>query len=119
MQGLPPVGGEGLQDPDPAQRHHHCPGGGQEGRPGGSGGAIRGGPPRTSRGGLLLKNLDLDLFREKLLDKLGADWGRPTPELLQAQTTAEEAKAKRQARQAKGSGLEPITPPFSAWPNEV
>ena len=48
-----------------------------------------------------LKNLDLDLFREKLLDKLGADWGRPTPELLQAQTTAEEAKAKHQARQAR------------------
>ena len=131
MQGLPPVGGEGFQNPDPAQRHHHCPGGGQEGRPGGSGGAIRGGPPRTSRGdidgggdgGLLLKNLDLDLFREKLLDKLGADWGRPTPELLQAQTTAEEAKAKHQARQAKGAletrMLEPIKPPFSAWPNEV
>ena len=32
-------------------RLHHCPGGGQEGRPGGSGGALRGGPPRTSRGG--------------------------------------------------------------------
>ena len=65
----------------------------------------------------------MDLFREKLLDKLGADWGRPTPELLQAQTTAEEAKAKHQARQAKGSletrMLEPITPPFSAWPSEV
>ena len=45
----------------------------------------------------------MDLFREKLLDKLGADWGRPTPELLQAQTTAEEAKAKHQARQAKGA----------------
>ena len=73
------------------------------------GGAIDGG----GDGGLLLKNLDLDLFREKLLDKLGADWGRPTPELLQAQTTAEEAKAKHQARQAKGSletrMLEPIT----------
>ena len=58
-----------------------------------------------------------------LLDKLGADWGRPTPELLQAQTTAEEAKAKHQARQAKGAletrMLEPITPPFSAWPSEV
>ena len=83
------------------------------------GGAIDGG----GDGGLLLKNLDLDLFREKLLDKLGADWGRPTPELLQAQTTAEEAKAKHQARQAKGAletrMLEPITPPFSAWPNEV
>ena len=83
------------------------------------GGAIDGG----GDGGLLLKNLDLDLFREKLLDKLGADWGRPTPELLQAQTTAEEAKAKHQARQAKGSletrMLEPITPPFSAWPSEV
>ena len=43
--------------------------------------------------------------------------------LLQAQTTAEEAKAKHQARQAKGAletrMLEPITPPFSAWPNEV
>ena len=63
------------------------------------GGAIDGG----GDGGLLLKNLDLDLFREKLLDKLGADWGRPTPELLQAQTTAEEAKAKHQARQAKGA----------------
>ena len=65
----------------------------------------------------------MDLFREKLLDKLGADWGRPTPELLQAQTTAEEAKAKHQARQAKGAlktrMLEPITPPFSAWPSEV
>ena len=77
----------------------------------------------SSDGGLLLKNLDLDLFREKLLDKLGADWGRPTPELLQAQTTAEEAKAKHQARQAKGAletrMLEPITPPFSAWPSEV
>ena len=60
------------------------------------GGAIDGG----GDGGQLLKNLDLDLFREKLLDKLGADWGRPTPELLQAQTTAEEAKAKHQARQA-------------------
>ena len=64
-----------------------------------------------------------DLFREKLLDKLGADWGRPTPELLQAQTTAEEAKAKHQARQAKGAletrMLEPMKPPFSAWPNEV
>ena len=85
MQSLPPVCGEGLQDSDPAQRHHHR--------------------------------------REKLLDKLGADWGRPTPELLQAQTTAEEAKAKHQARQAKGSletrMLEPITPPFSAWPSEV
>ena len=83
------------------------------------GGAIDGG----GDGGLLLKNLDLDLFREKLLDKLGADWGRPTPELLQAQTTAEEAKAKHQARQAKGAletrMLEPITPPFSAWPSEV
>ena len=83
------------------------------------GGAIDGG----GDGGLLLKNLDLDLFREKLLDKLGADWGRPTPELLQAQTTAEEAKAKHQARQAKGAletrMLEPIKPPFSAWPNEV
>ena len=83
------------------------------------GGAMDGG----GDGGLLLKNLDLDLFREKLLDKLGADWGRPTPELLQAQTTAEEAKAKHQARQAKGSletrMLEPITPPFSAWPSEV
>ena len=83
------------------------------------GGAIDG----RGDGGLLLKNLDLDLFREKLLDKLGADWGRPTPELLQAQTTAEEAKAKHQARQAKGAletrMLEPITPPFSAWPNEV
>ena len=80
------------------------------------GGAIDGG----GDGGLLLKNLDLDLFREKLLDKLGADWGRPTPELLQAQTTAEEAKAKHQARQAKGARmLEPITPPFSAWPSEV
>ena len=123
---VPPVSGEGLQDPDPAQRHHHCPEKGQEGRPGGSGvlhklqaGAIDGG----GDGGLLLKNLDLDLFREKLLDKLGADWGRPTPELLQAQTTAEEAKAKHQARQAKGAletrMLEPITPPFSAWPNEV
>ena len=123
MQGLPPVGGEGLQDPDPAQRHHHCPGGGQEGRPGGSGGAIRelqgGAIDGGGDGGLLLKKLDLDLFREKLLDKLGADWGRPTPELLQAQTTAEEAKAKHQARQAKGRMLEPITPPFSAWPNEV
>ena len=43
----------------------------------------------------LVKNLDLDLFREKLLDKLGADWGRPTPELLQAQTTAEEAQSTR------------------------
>ena len=63
------------------------------------GGAIDGG----GDGGQLLKNLDLDLFREKLLDKLGADWGRPTPELLQAQTTAEEAKAKHQARQAKGA----------------
>ena len=113
---------------DPAQRHHYCPGGGQEGRPGGSGGTICCGPPRTPRrsggdGGQLLKNLDLDLFREKLLDKLGADWGRPTPELLQAQTTAEEAKAKHQARQAKGAletrMLEPIKPPFSAWPNEV
>ena len=51
MQGLPPVGGEGFQNPDPAQRHHYCPGGGKEGRPGGSGGAIRGGPPRTPRGG--------------------------------------------------------------------
>ena len=44
-------------------------------------------------------------------------------ELLQAQTTAEEAKAKHQARQAKGAletrMLEPITPPFSAWPSEV
>ena len=83
------------------------------------GGAIDGG----GDGGQLLKNLDLDLFREKLLDKLGADWGRPTPELLQAQTTAEEAKAKHQARQAKGAVetrmLEPIKPPFSAWPNEV
>ena len=83
------------------------------------GGAIDGG----GDGGQLLKNLDLDLFREKLLDKLGADWGRPTPELLQAQTTAEEAKAKHQARQAKGAletrMLEPIKPPFSAWPNEV
>ena len=83
------------------------------------GGAIDGG----GDGGLLLKNLDLDLFREKLLDKLGADWGRPTLELLQAQTTAEEAKAKHQARQAKGfletRMLEPITPPFSAWPSEV
>ena len=83
------------------------------------GGAIDGG----GDGGLLLKNLDLALFREKLLDKLGADWGRPTPELLQAQTTAEEAKAKHQARQAKGAletrMLEPITPPFSAWPSEV
>ena len=83
------------------------------------GGAIDGG----GDGGLLLKNLDLDLFREKLLDKLGADWGRPTPELLQAQTTAEEAKAKHQARQAKGAletrMLEPVTPPFSAWPSEV
>ena len=82
------------------------------------GGAIDGG----GDGGLLLKNLDLDLLREKLLDKLGADWGRPTPELLQAQTTAE-AKAKHQARQAKGAletrMLEPITPPFSAWPSEV
>ena len=75
------------------------------------GGAIDGG----GDGGLLLKNLDLDLFREKLLDKLGADWGRPTPELLQAQTTAEEAKAKHQETRM----LEPITPPFSAWPNEV
>ena len=55
------------------------------------GGAIDGG----GDGGQLLKNLDLDLFREKLLEKLGADWGRPTPELLQAQTTAEEAKAKK------------------------
>ena len=44
------------------------------------GGAIDGG----GDGGLLLKNLDLDLFCEKLLDKLGADWGRPTPELLNA-----------------------------------
>ena len=83
------------------------------------GGAIDGG----GDGGQLLKNLDLDLFREKLLDKLGADWGRPTPELLQAQTTAEEAKAKHQARQAKGAletrMLEPIKPPFSAWPNKV
>ena len=83
------------------------------------GGAIDGG----GDGGLLLKNLDLDLFRKKLLDKLGADWGRPTPELLQAQSTAEEAKAKHQARQAKGAletrMLEPITPPFSAWPNKV
>ena len=83
------------------------------------GGAIDGG----GDGGQLLKNLDLDLFREKLLNKLGADWGRPTPELLQAQTTAEEAKAKHQARQAKGAletrMLEPIKPPFSAWPNEV
>ena len=82
------------------------------------GGAIDGG----GDGGQLLKNLDL-LFREKLLDKLGADWGRPTPELLQAQTTAEEAKAKHQARQAKGAletrMLEPIKPPFSAWPSEV
>ena len=63
------------------------------------GGAIDGG----GDGGQLLKNLDLDLFREKLLDKLGADWGRPTPELLQAQTTAEEAKAKHQAREEKGA----------------
>ena len=51
MQSLPPVCGEGLQDSDPAQRHHHRPGRGQEGGPGGSGGALRGGPPRTSRGG--------------------------------------------------------------------
>ena len=50
MQSLPPVCGEGLQDSDPAQRHHHRPGRGQEGGPGGSGGALRGGPPRTSRG---------------------------------------------------------------------
>ena len=115
MQGLPPVGGEGLQDPEEAKKAdqvaaversaavlHEL-----------QGGAIDGG----GDGGLL------DLFREKLLDKLGADWGRPTPELLQAQTTAEEAKAKHQARQAKGAletrMLEPITPPFSAWPNEV
>ena len=63
-----------------------------------------------------MKNLDLDLFREKLLDKLGADWGRPPPELLQAQTTAEEAKAKHQARQAKGALKTKI---FSAWPSEV
>ena len=49
MQGLPPGGGEGFQNPDPAQRHHYCPGGGQEGRPGGSGGTICCGPPRTPR----------------------------------------------------------------------
>ena len=65
------------------------------------GGAIDGG----GDGGLLLKNLDLDLFREKLLDKLGADWGRPTPE---------QAKGALQTRM-----LEPVTPPFSAWPSEV
>ena len=126
MQGLPPVGGEGfkiqtrLNATTIAQEEakkadqvaaversaavlHEL-----------QGGAIDGG----GDGGQLLKNLDLDLFREKLLDKLGADWGRPTPELLQAQTTAEEAKAKHQARQAKGAletrMLEPIKPPFSA-----
>ena len=91
MQGLPPVGGEGLQDPDPAQRHHHCPGGGQSA-------AVlhelQGPSTEEAMGAYSSRTWTWTSSDEKLLDKLGADWGRPTPELLQAQTTAEEAKAK-------------------------
>ena len=97
MQSLPPVCGEGLQDSDRLNATTIAQ---EEAKKADQveaversaavlhelqGGAIDGG----GDGGLLLKNLDLDLFREKLLDKLGADWG------------SEEAKAKHQARQAK------------------